>query len=363
MIGGEFRTNHAPIFLTRPFYGRDLKRTNGGLVVLSETPAGNAAGPRVGEYFSHPPALLGGVDNGQSGELPPERLPIEKEPTIDWEPDFSKWLCANDYGVTAGDGQDDTAALQAAFDIAAEQGCTVVTLRGIKRKQKRGWYHLKGDVIVKAPVRQVLGLGFARVLGRGRFVVNEASAPLVRFQHINSFGGAPPEFAVEAADRTMVCDSCGGLYTGTAGRMFLTNTPGHLDIGPGVSCWARHFNPEGDSSKEGNPEGGLVANRGGKLWIMGTKAEGRGTRYFLSDGGETEIYGFYAYTNFSGANQDPRPMFVVDESGGRLFAAGVKEVTFNQAGYQYKAKAADGSFLSKETLNRRPWTHFGTAEE
>ena len=366
VVGGEFETTRSPIYTTSPLYARDLRRPwrkhDAGPAILSETPAGNAESDRgrLAEYFSHPPVLLGGEANGQAGDLTADRLPIEREPAIQWEPDFDRWLCANDYGADAG-GEDDTAALQAAFDAAAEKGCTVLTLRGVERKQKKGWYNLKGDVIVKAPVRQVLGLGFARVLGPGRFVANEQSAPLVRFQNLNSFGGSKPGYAVEHADRTIVCDSCGGTYLGSAGRMFLTNAPGHLDIGPGVSCWARHFNPEGDSDKEGNPPGGLAANRGGKLWVMGCKAEGRGTRFYVSDGGATEVYGFYAYTNFSGANEDPRPMFVA-ESGGKFFAVGVKEVTFNQAGYQYKARAGD-AVLDKESLARRPWTHFGTSAD
>ena len=372
VLGGEFETNRAPIYTTSPLYARDLVRRRGrhdtGPAILSETPAGNAAGDRnrVAEYYSHPPAILGGARNGESSADPAadfssDRLPIEREPDIEWEPDFSRWLCANDYGATA-DGEDDTAAFQAAFDAAADRGCTVVTLRGVPRKGKRSWYNLKGDVTVKAPVRQVLGLGFARVLGRGRFVVNGESAPLVRFQNITSFGGPMPGFAVEAADRTLVCDSCGGLYMGAAGKMFLTNCPGHVDVGPGVRCWARHLNPEGDSADEHSPPGGLVANRGGELWVMGAKAEGRGTRFYTSDGGVTEVYGFYAYTNFSGARDDPRPMFTV-ETGGKLFAAGVKEVTFNQAGYGVKARGPDGAALTKETLGGRPWAHFGTAGE
>ena len=372
VLGGKFETNRAPVYTTSPLYARDLRRDRGrfhtGPVILSETPAGNAPekGDRVAEYYSHPPAILGGARNGEpsadpAADLYADRLPIETEPAVEWEPDFSKWLCANDHGADVSGG-DDTAALRAAFDAAAETGCTVVTLRGVPRKGGRNWYNLTGDVTVKAPVRQVLGLGFARVLGRGRFVVNGDSAPLVRFQNLNSFGGPKPGFAVEAADRTLICDSCGGLYTGAAGKMFLTNCPGHVGIGPGVRCWARHLNPEGDSDKEGNPPGGLVANRGGRLWALGVKAEGKGTRFLVSDGGVTEVYGFYAYTNFSGAGRDPRPIFVA-ESGGRLFAAGVKEVTFDQSGYGVKARGPDGAELNKATLGGRPWFHFGTAGE
>ena len=323
-------------------------------MILSETPAGNDAGDnwRVAEYFSHPPVGPGGGEATDAAAFP--HLPIEPEPALPWEPDFGKWLSVNDFGATADDGEDDTAAFQAAFDAAAERGATVVTIRGVGRgRGGKNWYNLKGDVTVPAPVREVLGLGFARVLGPGRFVVDEASAPAVRISNINSFGGTKPEFLLGAADRTLICDSCGGLYRAEAGRMFLSNCPGHVEIEAGAACWARHLNPEGDSAKV--RAGALVANRGGTLWVMGTKSEGRGTRFLTADGGVTEVYGAYQYTNFGGANKDDRPLFVV-ESGGKLFAAGVKEVTFNQAGYKYKLTAPAG-VVSGDTLEGRAWAH------
>ena len=55
-------------------------------------------------------------------------------------------------------------------------------------------------------------------------------------------------------------------------------------------------------------------------------------------------------------------MFAV-ESGGKLFAAGVKEVTFDRSGYGVKARGPDGAALNRETLRGRPWAHFGTAGE
>ena len=364
VLGGEFRTHNAPILNTAAFYGRDLHRIGGGLVVLSETPGGNADGERVGEYFSHPPVTLGGPDNGTHGAIIDERLPVEKEPAARWEPDFTRWLCANDFGITA-DGEDDTAALQAAFDAAVERGCTVVTLRGVTRKGGRGWYNLRGEVVVKAPVRQVLGLGFARVLGPGGFVVDDTSAPLVRFQNLNPFGGTKLRFENRSAAGTVVCDSSAGLFVGRGGgRLFLTNCPGHVDIGPGVSCWTRHLNPEGDGNPDREPGGGLVANRGGRLWVLGTKSEGKGTRFAVTGGDTTEVYGAYGYTNNRVMGEDPRPMFTVEE-GSRLLAVGVREVRFNNPPYGIKAAVTDAAgepaaVLNKQTLGRRPWFHFGT---
>ena len=364
IVGGEFRTHNAPILNTAALYGRDLHRIGGGLVVLSETPGGNANGERVREYFSHPPVVLGGPGNGTHGPVTADRLPVRKEPRIEWEPDPEKWLCANEFGITA-DGGDDTAAMRAAFDAAAERGCTVVTLRGVARKGRRPWYNLAGEVVVKAPVRQVLGLGFARTLGPGGFVVDESSAPLVRFQNLSPFGGSPLLFENRSPTAAVVVDSAGGRIVGSGGGpLFLSNTPARVELSPGVPCWARHLNVEGDGNPDRTPGGGLVANRGGRLWVMGTKSEGTGTRFATSGGGTTEVYGAYEYTNGREMGGDPRPMFTVAE-GSRLLVAGVREVSFNNPPYRLKAAATDAAgeptaVLDRHTPGGRAWFHFGT---
>ncbi len=58
---------------------------------------------------------------------------------------------------------------------------------------------------------------------------------------------------------------------------------------PGRRLWVRQLNPEGDSDV------GLVQNHGGRLWALGVKHEGRGVRFLIDGGGETEILGLFNY--------------------------------------------------------------------
>ncbi len=123
------------------------------------------------------------------------KLPVRPEPHVPWETNAANWVCANGHGATFGDNRDDTATIQAAVDAAAAAaaGKTTVYVRGI-RGGDPNWYNLDGEVCVHGTVRSIVGLRFGRVLGRdkGRFVIDDRSAPVVRFIHLQAFGGRPP---------------------------------------------------------------------------------------------------------------------------------------------------------------------------
>ena len=188
----------------------------------------------------------------------------------------------------------DTEAIQKAIDAAAASGKTTVFFRGVSGGDPN-WYTLNGEVKVHGSVRHILALGFGRILGNkgpGKFVITDDSAPVVKFQHLQAFGGGPPVVENRSASRTLVVESCDMQVLGTGrGDIFVTDCSCHVDLRQlGQKCWARQLNPEGTSDT------GLVRNAGADLWVLGAKFEGAGVRFRTSSGGQTEVLGIFSMT-------------------------------------------------------------------
>lgn len=323
LVGGRFSGGdpEGPSIKNRSvLYARDVTASGFRQILASETEQGDVSGSRIDEYVSAPAKSL--YEGTAAKSL---QLPIECEPEVPWEKDRESWLCADDFGAVAGDNQDDTVAIQRALTAAGELGKTVVYFRGCGGHDPN-WYQMSGLVRVPAPVRMVLGLGWARILGEPEqdtgFLVDDQSAEVVKFQNIDSFGGKPIRLVNAATQHTLVVQSCGVWVVGRGqGPIFITDCPaGILLEQPGQACWARQLNPEGAS------EVGLVQNRGSQLWCLGVKHEGRGVRFATREGGRTEILGQFNYTGYDDP-EDPRPFFEVDRSD--FSVAGLREIAFD----------------------------------
>lgn len=308
-------------------YARSVQTRGYKSALQSETPGGNVDGATIDEYISHE------IKKQFDSPARALRLPIKREPVVAWETDLSRWVCANDFGAKAGDNQDDSEAIQKAIDAAAARGATTVYLRGIGGSDPN-WYSLEKPVRVHGSVRHILGLGFGRILrGReGRFVVDDRSAPVVKFQNLDSFGGPPVTLENRSASRTLVMESGGVLLVGSGGgEIYATNVSGSLELRkPGSKAWARQLNPEGNSDV------GLVQNAGGDLWILGKKNEGLGVRVRTSARGRTEILGMFLYGNGMDA-KDLRPIFDIEDAA--FSVAGLREIAF--AGNCYPVKVCE----------------------
>jgi hypothetical protein len=320
LVGGRFTggdPDQPAIANTSVLYARDVSADGFRQVLQSTTPGGDVPGATLGEYTSHPVRKL--FAESPDASL---KLPIRPEPEVPWETDVANWVCANDYGAQYGDNRDDTAALQAAVDAAAAAGKTVVYLRGIGGGDPN-WYNIDGEIHIHGSVRLVLGLGFGRLLGgpNGRFIVDDRSAPVVKFQHLQAFGGPSPTVENRSASNSLVVESCDLRVLGTGnGDIFVTDCPCAIELrGAGQRLWARQLNPEGDSDV------GLVRNHGGLVWALGVKHEGRGVRVRTDAGGRTEILGWFNYAPDI-AQDDARPAFDVADAA--LSAAGVREISF-----------------------------------
>lgn len=332
LVGGRFiggNLDGPAIQNESVLYARDVTVKGFKMAIQSKTPSGDVVGPTVTEYSSHPVRRL-------FESSPPRviRLPIKREPVVPWETNKRNWVCANDFGAVYGDDKDDTAAIQKAIDTAAALGKTVVYLRGIGGRDPN-WYNLEGEVHVRGTVRHIIGLGFGRIVGNGKFIIDDRSAPIVKFENIQAFGGRPPVVENRSKNRTVVLENCDLKVLGTGkGDIFVTNCPSHVEIrSKGQSLWARQLNPEGDSDV------GLVINSGGNLWILGMKSEGRGVRIRTENGGRTEVFGVFMY-GFGTPPEDNRPLFDIDNA--QMCVMGIREIAFNAPTYNVKVRERRG---------------------
>jgi hypothetical protein len=320
LVGGKFSGGNPslPAITNRNFlYARNVTASGFKQVLASSTPGGSIAGTNLAEYTSSPPLKLYPDAPDRSFQLP-----IKREPEIAWETDLSKWVCCNTNGVTFGDNTDDTAAIQRTIDYAAAKGATTVYFRGIGGGDPN-CYNMNGEVRIHGSVRHIIGLGFGRIIAgpQGKFIIDDQSAPVVKLQHLQAFGGNPPIVENRSKNKTLFTESCDMKVVGAgAGDIFVTDCSCRVELrSPGQSLWARQLNPEGTDTI------GLVRNHGGKLWVMGVKHEGAGVRFRTDNGGVTEVFGMFNYGPGI-APDDLRPMFEVDNAA--FCAMGIREISF-----------------------------------
>lgn len=341
IVGGRLRggdPDGPAIWNNSVLYVRDVETKGFKMAIRSTTPSGDVQGPRIVEYSSHEAKRL--FEEAPAKAI---NLPLKKEPELPWEVDLSKWVCANDYGAVPGDSEDDTEAIRKAIDVAAKQGKTVVYLRGIGGPDPN-WYTLEGEVKVYGSVRYIIGLGFGRIIAgeKGKFIVDDESAPVVKFENIQAFGGRPPIVENRSGDRALVLENCDLKVLGAGkGDIFMTNCPSHIELlSKGQNLWARQLNPEGDSDV------GLVRNVGGNLWILGMKCEGRGIRVRTSEGGKTEVFGAFIYGPGISPD-DSRPIFDIDNA--QMCIMGVREIAFDGT-YPVKVRERRGEEVREYRL-------------
>jgi len=244
-------------------------------------------------------------------------LEVKESPDGPLERDLSKWVSVGAFGepgIQPGtfnnplDADDDTAAIQAAIDAAAEAGATTVYL-------PNGLWVLKGEVTIHGSVERVLGTE-AQIIGGGVIRVSDGEPETVVIERLsNSFNpNAEANFSiVHDTERTLVVQDLLGLryepVEGTSGDLFLNDTVGgQLRITEGQNVWARQLNIEDTPARNPDFEAKIV-NDGGQLWVLGFKTEGAGTHVLTRNGGQTEILG-----QFNQGNQLEGPQYVTIDS-------------------------------------------------
>ncbi len=346
LTGGRFSggdPNGPAIHNRSVLHARDVKIQGMKTAIQSETPGGNAIGSSVSEYISHDTKKL--FDGAQDSS----KLPIKREPLVTWEVNPNNWVCANDFGATSNDNKDDTEAIQKAIDAAVKSGKTTVYLRGVGILEPN-WYNLDGEVSVHGSVRHVIALGFGRILGseKGRFIITDKSAPVVRFQNLYAFGGSRAGVENRSTKRTLMVESCDLKVIGTgSGDIFVTDCSSLIEMTkPGQKLWARQLNPEGTSDI------GLVQNMGADAWILGMKCEGKGIRALTCDNGRTEIFGMFNFEAGGYDIKDLRPLFDVKNARFRLM--GMRDMVFGGSLAPIKVREQRGNEIRTLGIDKEP---------
>ena len=275
---------------------RDVETTNYGRALADvETPDYVAAcrvsgadkagsqGPKVGEYFSHPPTS---PFPSAAGSL---RLPVEETP--EFAPDDPKdWAVVDAFGADPSGVTDSSAAIQKALDSGA---ATVFF---------PGHYAISKTLIVRGKVRRLVGVGgwidYA-AKAKPDIRVIDGDAPVVTIEFFAKVHGIE-----NASDRTLVLRSvetrvsCSGK-----GTLFLEDVAGDALEVRKQKVFARQLNIEN--------EGTHLLSDACDLWILGYKTERGGTLIATRGGGRTELLGGFSYTTTAGKLA---PMFTNDDS-------------------------------------------------
>ncbi len=278
-------------------------------------------------------------DFASAGEI--AHLPVKESPEVPWGDPEADWANLLDFGADPTGAEDAGPALQKAID----SGAKTVYLPG------GGRFRFGGPIEIRGPVQRIVGLE-SRVSSLGEPVWTLADdkhpqglpdAPVVVIERLERTGAAPVRIRHQSA-RTLVVASTTGFDVEGAGRgdLFLDDVRGHLDrLGPGQSAWCRQLNS--------GREGVKCRNAGGKLWILGLRAENPGTLVETTAGGVTEIVG--AFLDSNGGWKAGEPAFLVADATLSLF--GASERNFNRQPVPLWVRERQGA--ETRELEERPW--------
>lgn len=284
-------------------------------------------GPEIREYSSHKSTSpFGSV----SGSL---RLPVKETPNVPFDAPAT-WANVDGFGADPTGNKDSSEAFQKAFD----SGATTVFLPGS--------YNLRSTVLIRGPVRRIVGLGGMINYGKGNkpdLRLGDGVSPIVVFEHLSHVHGG---LEIDTR-RTVVIRSvqdCTLSFTAKAegSELFMEDFVTHGLNLRRQKAWARQLNIEN--------EGTHLTNDGGDLWILGYKTERGGTLLDSRNGARSEVLGNFSYTTTAGKLA---PMFVTTDSSvfaffnevcysGDPFAVLIRET---RGGVTRKIKRGDGTTL------------------
>jgi len=196
-------------------------------------------------------------------------------------------------------------------------------------------YAVTGELILRARVRKVIGM--EATLDGAVFRYDGGEHDTMFLEHLNGIR------AVHNCDKTLVVRRCNlrgyeNTENGT-GDVFLEDNMGARPyVNFPQSLWARQLNVEYGRRP-------LLINKGGKVWILGMKTEGKFSN-LVNEGGVLECYALYSMTN-------PGPdksMPMILNKGGRMavsFADG------GQKSFYTKIQETQGGVTKADAAWRR----------
>jgi hypothetical protein len=303
---------------------------------------------KIAEYDSGPPVSPFG---GKAASL---NLPIEETPFFE-ESNLNNWKSVVAYGADPSGMADSSTAIQAAID----SGATTVYF-------PTGVYLVARTIVVGGNVRVLEG--FNSSLNPTGPLFSHADSPVPFFKiaagtadvtlnhfRLGAYYAHPAAgviFVQQDSARALVLrDSLiGGRPTTIAyqntnqgtGPLFVENVSGQpWQIRFPQSMFARQINPEGNSTK--------IANKGGKLWVLGLKTEGTGTNIETEKGGSTEVLGGLIYPVWK-APADTASFVVKDSRASFIYAVSNYRPIANGGNFAIQIKEVQGG-IEKSLLS------------
>lgn len=264
---------------------------NAGTMLIRDTEASGfsdvigSSGAAVAEYVSHGP--FSAFPSDARATL---RLPIQETPRAFGSLDPTQRANCGAFGASGDDFLSDADGI----------GLAISTGRPIIYCVGRGAYRVSAQINIPASTRVVDFLGAAMLrVGQGDAspdclinVAEDSPHPLhIRRVWIAGYTG---RLVCVSSNRTVVLESVGlGLgeihVAPGAGDVFLDDAGASLlQLAAGTRVWARQANMAISSAP-------VIANAGGKLWVLGLATEGRMTISETTAGGCTEITGGMLY--------------------------------------------------------------------
>jgi hypothetical protein len=292
----------AAIVTDGPLFARNVTATGYSTIVRDRFHNRSIGRDRLTEYASEHYRLFPGANTSLN-------LPVEETPEIQYEP-VEQWVSVAEFGAQSGDDIDDTVAIQAAIDSGAR-----TIYFPPSPNDREGEYRVSDTIVIRGNVQYIIGM-HQQLNGIDHFKNNPDT--LFRIENTNHeyvvferlrhgwWGGQRNSIHfLHASAKPLILRDLGStpvweyVYQSTpeSGTVFFENVVGgRVAISPNQKAYARQLNLE---SQAENAAGTVfdndhppLLNRGGKLWVMGSKLESAQLIAKTIDGGQTELIGF-----------------------------------------------------------------------
>jgi hypothetical protein len=293
------------------YFFRNIEQDGYGKILV-KADGSEVEGNRIDEMFtgnSHAPF---------GNKVKSLALEVPETPEVPWEDELDKWVV-----VKNPEGKNDTEAVQAAFDKAAETGATTVCFpwgRGPRGHVPS--FFVQDTIRIKGKVSRVIGmenslhfLGEVMEKGTGPLfsIETDPSVKAIVFEHFfglrtgpkrpaRTFYAFDPKSDVDVVVKHLVLG--GKMSKPTADgskkrRWFFEDVTGMgLHLGPGDEAYLRQWNPEHWKLP-------FSDINGGKAWILGLKSEGRAAHITARNGAKVEVVGGMVYQSWAKQPTDP----------------------------------------------------------
>jgi hypothetical protein len=348
----------AIVIETHKAFLRDI--TQQGYGQLVRAPEGETVtGSTIDEWMLPKSHALFDVKQKQS-----LRLAIKETPDVPWESDLSKWQ------RIPFDAEDDSDAVQAAFDAAAKAGKTTVYFT--KAPDAKKVWLLTKPIRIHGSVTRVIGMenvvqvADVPALNNGQvlFTFDDLTGEAIVFERFFNIGkqggftGLPNMYLFENKTSKPVIMANFNHSVGKhrkpsprGGEWFIEDVaPSRIStllVGPKERVWARQFNPE-------TPEVDMIEVNGGQLWILGLKTEGRARHILARNNAKVELLGGVSYQSWKDQKLDPPAFSIIDSDASITIGfyhhdlpfSTIVEETFNGKTKVLKRQEVQGYHLS-----------------